>query len=388
MNKYLIALVICLFVCGSFTIASGQAPIDGGYFTFVDENGNEVYATAWETQVGDEVLTENNMRYEVVGIDGNTAHVKLIGRQDLSGYLQRNTMFSFQSMLLPIAEAEGPKKVAIYHSHSDESYTPTDGSASIYGNGGIYKVGDAFATALDAKGLQAIHSMNRHDPHDDQAYARSRRTVVELLKQKPDALFDVHRDSLPPQYYKTTIDGQDVTKVQLVVGKYGPTGKQIEDYALHVKAAADQQHPGLIKGIFFANGGSYNQDLYPRSLLLEVGSDTNTRPEAERGIALFADVVPTILGATSGNPGTTAGTTGLGTTNAGPSGASKSIGWIVGLLVVGVVAFLFLSTGGYKEAVAKLKQFRTTEFANFFGPKAKEKKEDQDKPGDNDQNRS
>lgn len=37
--------------------------------------------------------------------------------------------------------------------------------------------------------------------------------------------------------------------------------------------------------------GSYNQDLYPLELLLEVGSHTNTKESAQKGIALFADVV-------------------------------------------------------------------------------------------------
>ena len=276
-----------------------------------------------------------------------------------------------------IAVAQGGGgKVAIYHTHSDESYIPTDGKESILGAGGIYKVGDAFTSALKSKGMEVIQSDAKHDPHDDMAYERSRRTVIDLLKQQPDAIFDVHRDSTPPEVYKTNINGQDITKLQLVVGKYGATGKQIEDYALQIKANSDKQHPGLIKGIFFAKGGDYNQDLYPKSMLLEVGSHTNDRQSAEKGIALFADVIPTILGKTNnanetaaGNQAGTTGTAGFGSADTGPSGATKSIGWIVGTLIVGVAAFLFLSTGSMKEAKAKLKQFTTTEFANFFGPK-------------------
>lgn len=86
------------------------------------------------------------------------------------------------------------------------------------------------------------------------AYERSRRTIIDLVKQQPEAVFDVHRDAVPPQVYSTTINGQEVSKVQLVVGKYGPTGKQIEDYALQIKAEADKKYQGLVKGIFFAKG--------------------------------------------------------------------------------------------------------------------------------------
>ncbi|VBB06168.1 spore ii p: stage ii sporulation protein p [Lucifera butyrica] len=358
---------------------------DGGYYNIVDENGRVVFVTGWGVQNGDQFLTADNKRYEVTSVQGDLARAKFIGSVNLSQYMvDKDSKLTFwQRILSPsIARAQG-EKVAIYHTHSDESYIPTDGKPSIYGAGGVYKVGDAFANALQKDGIQPIHSYAKHDPHDDMAYERSRRTVLQLLKQKPDAIFDVHRDATPPEVYRTTINGQDVTKVQLVVGKYGPTGKQIEDWALHLKAAADKKHPGLVKGIFFAKGGDYNQDLFPRSMLVEVGSDTNTRGEAERGIALFADAIPAVLSGTSPTPANQAGTAGVGTAASGPSGATKSIGWILGFLVVGTIAFLFLSTGGMKEAKSKLKHFGKTEFANFLGPvkrknKAKENKEDHD----------
>jgi len=352
------------------TYAQGTTTQD--YLTFVDENGSTVYITGWETKVGDQCITENNKRFEVINIEGNIAHVKLIGNVDLSLYRQPGNNKLVGVLTPHIAWAEGNKgKVAIYNTHDDESYVPTDGQESILGAGGIIKVSDAFASALKTNGMEVVQSDVKHDPHDNMAYERSRRTVVDLLKQQPDAIFDVHRDAVPPEVYKTNINGQDVSKVQLVVGKYGATGKQIEDYALQMKAASDNLHPGLIKGIFFAKGGDYNQDLFPKSMLVEVGAHTNTRESAEKGIALFADVIPTVLGKTSASPNNIAGTTGLGTPDAGPSGTSKSMGWILGLFILGIAAFMFLSTGSIKEAKAKLKQFTTTEFANFFGPTKK-----------------
>lgn len=378
-NKWLIMIAIVIFSC-SMAI-QGFANDNGNYFNIVDETGNVVYVTAWEMQTGDECLTETNKRYQIVRIEGNTAYAKFIGEVNLSQYLepnQKNALW-WEALMPRIAKAQGTGKVAIYHTHSDESYVPTDGQESIFGNGGIYKVGDAFTQALQAKGIEAIHSTAKHDPHDNMAYERSRRTALDLIKkQQPDAIFDVHRDAVPPEVYKGKVDGQDISKVQLVVGKYGPTGKQIEDYALQIKAASDKQHPGLVKGIFFAKGGDYNQDLHPRAMLIEAGSHTNDRQSAEKGIALFADVIPTIIGKTGASPANQAGAAGFGTATSGASGATKSIGWIIGLLVVGGAAFLFISTGSMKEAGAKLKQFTTTEFTNFFAPKKKRKMNNKD----------
>jgi stage II sporulation protein P len=383
-NKPAVIVAVLLLACLIAFPAQAHERNDGGYFTIVDELGRPVFLTGWIVNVGDQCLTADNKRYEVTGISGDTAHAKFVGEVNLSAYEPKAAVknYAFAVHLAPaVASAQG-NKVAIYHTHSDESYVPTDGTESIEGNGGIYKVGKTFGDALRAKGLQPIISNAKHDPHDNMAYERSRRTAMNLIKDQPAAIFDIHRDALPPEGYSAKINGQDVTKVQLVVGKYGPTSKQIEDYALKIKAAADKQHPGLVKGIFFAKGGDYNQDLHPRSMLIEVGSHTNSREEAQRGVALFADVIPAVLGQTGRAAGAPAGAAGFGSREAGPSGASKSIGWIVGLLVVGVIAFLFISTGSLKEAGAKLKQFRTSELANFLAPRLRRKRRPEDNNDD------
>lgn len=338
-------------------------------YNLVDETGQIVYQTGWRVKVGDQCLTAENKRYEVVAVEGNVAQVRFIEEVPLATlYPATKSPFFTAGLFLNVAQAQEQSKgkVAIYHTHSDESYVPTDGKESIYGNGGIYQVGNAFAEGLKKQGLEVIHSDAKHDPHDDMAYERSRRTAADLIKQGPDAIFDVHRDSTPPEVYKTQVAGQDVTKLQLVVGKYGPTAKQIEDYALQMKSASDNVHPGLVKGIFFAKGGDYNEDLHPRSMLVEVGSHTNDRASAERGIALFSDIIPSVLGKSGANG--VSGSTGLGTATTGASGSFKSMGWIIGFLVLGTIGFLVISTGSLDEAKAKWKQFRSREFANFFAP--------------------
>ncbi|MBP2634246.1 MAG: stage sporulation protein [Firmicutes bacterium] len=387
MNNKLFATIIALFFILTASLCYAAPTPDNSYTTVLDEGGNTVYITGWKMQVGDQMLTENNRRYEVIRVEGNTAYAKLLGEVNLSAYYQEDSfLFSqLKAYLQPLilaAQGGSNGKVAVYHTHSDESYVPTDGKESILGAGGIYKVGDAFTSSLEKKGVTVIHSQAKHDPHDDMAYERSRRTAMNLVKkEQPDAVFDIHRDAVPPEVYKGNVAGQDISKVQLVVGKYGPTGKQIEDYALQIKAASDKKHPGLVKGIFFAKGGDYNQDLHPRSMLLEAGAHTNDRESAEKGIALFSDVIPDILGKSSAPTGpnaagatNSAGNTGLGSAAGGLSGASKSIGWILGILVVGVAAFLLLSTGSLKEAGSKLKNFTSTEFANFLGSKKTKKR--------------
>ena len=376
----LLVLAVTVSLLTGVPAASAFERSDGGFYTVYDENGAAVLYTGWKIQPGDQFLDEKNHRYEIVKVEGDRGSAIFIGTVDLAVYMEPEMNLFVQGWIsLPRAYAQTPagggRKVAIYHTPTDESYVPTDGRESIRGDGGIFAVGKSFADSLQAKGVQATQNTTHHDPHDDMAYERSRRTLAGMLKQqRPDAVFDIHRDAVPPQVYQANIDGREVSKIQLVVGKYGTTGKQIEDYALKIKGTSDKKHPGLVKGIFFAKGGDYNQDLHPRSMLLEAGSHTNSREQAEKGIALFADAIPSILGQTAGSPAAPSWTTGFGSSTAGPSGASKSIGWIIGLLVAGIAAFLFISTGSFKEAGAKLKRFTSSEFANFLGPKLRRRK--------------
>lgn len=371
MNKILRIMLLTFLIL--FIVVPVKA--QSNYYNMIDESGSIVYITGWKAHIGDEFLTANNKRYEIVKIDGKNASVRFIGDINLVEYLEsyKAKKYWWSFFQTSIAEAENIKKVALYHTHNDESYVPSDGTeSSDEGDGGIIKVGDSLAKALEEKGIEAIHSDANHSPHDDMAYERSRRTVVKLLKeQQPDAIFDIHRDATPPEAYKG--DNEDFTKIQLVVGKFGATSKQIEEYALQMKAVSDEQHPGLVKGIFFAKGGDYNQDLHPKSMLIEVGAHTNAREEAERGIAMFADIIPGVLGVTSANPSNVEGSAGVGTKEAGISGSVKSIGYIIAFLVGGVIIFMLISTGGMKEAKAKMHNFAHNEFKDVFSSKNSEK---------------
>ncbi|MDR1701727.1 MAG: stage II sporulation protein P, partial [Sporomusaceae bacterium] len=251
-KKILKFFLLAAFLLAVPLQASANTYTDGRYSTVFDETGNSIYLTAWIMNVGDEVLTENNKRYEIIAVNGEKAIARLIGEINLAYYDPPAPADSTGFLEPSVAQAQAQSKIAVYHTHSDESYVPTDGKESIDGGGTIYKVGAAFKAALEKNGMQVFFSDAKHDPHDDMAYERSRRTALNLIKNdKPDAVFDLHRDAVPPEVYKGNVDGQDITKVQLVVGKHGPTGKQIEEYALKIKAAADKKHPGLVKGIFF-----------------------------------------------------------------------------------------------------------------------------------------
>ena len=336
----------------------GEERTDGGYYTFVDENGKEIDQMARQVYIGDEIIVEDNNRYRVIRIEKDTVYCKLMGKENIVWQPEWDQVHVVPVMNL----ARGKNDVAIYMTHTDESYIPTDGTESIPGNGGIKKVGNTLGYVLNEKGATAEVSFSNHDPHDANAYHRSRKTAVQLLKTNPIALIDVHRDGVPdPNFYHIVLDDQEATKVRLVVGRQNPHMDTNLEFAKQIKAYYDKEYTGLIHGIFLAHG-NYNQDLGPRCILIEVGTYTNSREAAEKGVALFADGIPRLLSIAA---------------IPGPSpGAGKSLLRLLVLLVIGGGAFLLVSTGSIKGSLKKLSGLGQ-EFTNFLGQIEKKQDDDQ-----------
>lgn len=260
------------------------------YINVRDTNGKLILQTGIEVHTDDEYINENNDHYRIIKVNGNEATARLVDAP--KNEKQANTNFL---SLLPFPKsittsAGSGIHVVLYHTHSDESYIPTSGTPSDPGHGDVYQVGDTIASALTQAGISVSHSRAAHGPHDVNAYHRSRRTITQLLKERPDAAFDIHRDSAPASAYKTTINGIPASRVMIVVGRSNPNTKTNLKYARLIKDRADQLHPGLMRGIFMGKG-SYNQDLYPTALLFEIGTEKISLDEARKGAACLSDAI-------------------------------------------------------------------------------------------------
>lgn len=367
--------------------------LEGDYFTMVDQEGNSIMRTARIIHVGDEFITGDNRVFRVVRVEGNTAEARYLRTLSYEKVIEeRNTVARVMSWLegfrswainrsVPVQQEQ--RIIAIYHTHGAEAYVPSDGAESIDEGGGIFNVGDSFAQALEEKGITILKSEETHVPHDAGAYQRSRRTFEEFAKENPDAVFDVHRDAVPVEEYLAEIEGEERVQVQLVVGRQNQNMAVTREFAEELKATADEMHPDLVKGIFMARG-NYNQDLSPRAMLLEVGTHENNREDAEESAALFANVVSGLLyGTEEGEEFLSPDVTGE------PSGTGfRSALWIIGLLIIGVGAYLVISVGGIDELKAKIEKFRKEEFTNFLGRFRKDKSnsDDDNKSGEDNNN--
>lgn len=372
--KLVLMFIVACLLYSPPAFSAEHDELSSGYVTIIDEQGNVVFETGMHVHTGDEFINEDNHLYEVISVEGSRAIAAY--RADISADM--DLLLSDIPVQAPAAQPQAPL-ISIYHTHTDESYIPSDGKASTPGKGSIMQVGTVFAQKLEELGYRTQQSKTLHEPHDANAYQRSRRTFVKLLANQPTALFDLHRDSAPLRSYIARIRGQDVAKLVLVVGRQNQNRKTTENYAKQIKSAVDKKYKGLIRGIYLARG-NYNQDIMPRSMLVEVGTQYNSRNAAEKSIAYFAEAVPSFIRfptqkAEASDGGAAAQ---VAENDELPPPPPEEYGFdiaaILGTLVVGAGLYLFLSTGSWRELKNKINHFRKVEFMNFLGPWRRRKK--------------
>lgn len=327
------------------------------------EDGMMLTEVCEEPEVGDLYISADNRLYEIVRVEAGTAEAAF--REDVA---LPDVSWLDAADALPVSASS--RRVALYCTHSDESYEHTDGYYSTDGRGSIYEVAAELAAALESRGAEVEVADALHHPHDAGAYRRSRQTAVQLLSAGPDCLLDIHRDGIPdPASYAAEIGGEAASKVRLLVGRGNQNMEVNKAFALLVKAVADRVYPGLIKDIYMGRG-AYNQDLWPRSLLLECGTYTLEKGRVLRSMDMMAEVLDRALwGGVLGSAGSvsdvgsSAGERG-GITQGEPdppvqdaAGENRGVGsglvWSGLVLAAGLIGWGVLSAGSLRGGARK-----------------------------------
>ncbi|MFA7467250.1 MAG: stage II sporulation protein P [Desulfotomaculaceae bacterium] len=353
MSKPKLAIILGLFLLlGCLASAAAASGGDGDHiagrnYRFFDQKGKLVTITSRQPFSGDEIITAGGLHYRVASVQGNTARVELVGKE--KEYLALVKYYDSLETVPAVANELAERPVAVYHTHSDESYLPTDGVSSIPFEGGIFQVGDTFRNALKDERVHVIYNRTPHDPHDANAYYRSRRTAVQLLKENPAAIFDVHRDGVDdPEFYRRIVSDKNVTQMRLVVGRQNPKMEANLDFAKRLLAFGNKQHPKLLKEIYIARG-NYNQDLLPTALLIEAGTYTNEKWQAESGITLLANSIPALLGLDPPAEGITS-------EQAGRQGWKTAL-FLIALLALVLIGFIVVNNPGLNVKEYLQKQY-------------------------------
>ena len=297
-KKYNILLLVALIIFVMFSLrlfefAKYSCALDGevGENYVIYNQEDELLCEKSSIEIGYTFITRDFCEYEITKIENHKGYAKYLRKIDVPQIKRKkfvaNDKLSQRGAL--------SKKICLYLTHNDESYRPSDGYDSIYGAGGIHDVAKKFQSELKMKDIEVVLDETLHIPHNSSAYSRSGVTAKKLLdKERPDAMFDVHRDGVSKSYYYYNEGGKDYSKIRIVVGKSNPNFNENYKFAQSIFAIGNSMYPWLFSDIYCGKG-HYNQALQPTDLLFEMGTYLIEKDYVFNTLPLLAEVVDTVL---------------------------------------------------------------------------------------------
>lgn len=205
--------------------------------------------------------------------------------------------------------------ILIYHTHTTESYQMLDNgwftnsyqTRSNLEARNMVRVGDEIVTQLEAAGFAVIHDKKIYDATYNGAYDRSEAAIEAYQKKYPElqVLLDIHRDAIQTNDTTrikptATINGKKAAQIMIISGCERGNVTDFPDWEYNLRFATqlqkicEESYPGLMRPLFFCNR-KYNMHKSHCSLLLEMGSDSNTLDEAAYSGRLLGKALAQLL---------------------------------------------------------------------------------------------
>lgn len=213
---------------------------------------------------------------------------------------------------LTLKQDNSAPQILIYHSHSQEGFADSqEGDPST----SVLAVGDYLEQILTEQyGYQVIHLKDTFDIVDGQidrsaAYDYALEKVEQVLEENPtiEVVIDLHRDGVPEDVHLATeINGKSTAQIMFFNGLsksktngpidylYNPYISDNLAFSFRLEYEAAKYYPDLTRCVYL-KCYRYNLHVRPKSLLLEVGAQTNTFQEAKNAMEPFAVILNKVL---------------------------------------------------------------------------------------------
>lgn len=291
----------------------------GSFFTKADtakttekETGSKKETVPEETTSTEETIKFSSDYYNTYGNHKNkrkypvyTKHITDGGTKYKNFYVKNSTPYNLnigetlKKNLDFKIEDNDDIQVLIYHTHTSESYLDCD--AGYYYSDyyprtsdtryNVARVGEAIAQQLKNAGIGVIHDTTIHDSTYNGSYSRSRATVEKYIEKYPNikVTLDIHRDSIGDTNYKVkptfTYKGKKGAQIMIMSGYNAydyynfPNWNYNLRFALKLQQTCETKFEGITRPLNFGNF-AYNMNINTGSLLIEIGTDSNTLEEA------------------------------------------------------------------------------------------------------------
>lgn len=203
-------------------------------------------------------------------------------------------------------DAEEPQ-ILIYHTHAQEAFAdsvPGDLSTGIVG------AGEYLATLLrEEYGYNVMHHTVSYDAEArDYAYSNALPAIEELLEENPsiEVVIDLHRDEMPAdRRLVVDLQGRPTAQFMFFNGLSRTSKGEISylenpylqdnlAFSFQMQVACNEYYPGIARRIYL-KAYRYNMHVCPKTLLIELGAQNNTREEIWNACEPLAHVLDLVL---------------------------------------------------------------------------------------------
>ena len=200
--------------------------------------------------------------------------------------------------------------VLIVHTHTSEAYADSPDARSTDNSENVVKIGEIIKERLELNGINVIHDTTQNDyPAYNGSYSKALGVISRNIAENNNiqVVLDIHRDytartengvetQLKPV---ANVIGEDVSQVMLVVGTdhsglQHPNFRHNLAFAVKINEELDKISESIARPINIRKE-RFNQHLTKGSLIVEVGSASNTLAESERVAVHIGDAVANVL---------------------------------------------------------------------------------------------
>ena len=188
-----------------------------------------------------------------------------------------------------VANANG-KKVYIYNTHQQEGYI---------GGKTVVDAGIELANQLQEAGVQVVYESNDFPSYlkslgldYNSSYKASNFFLNEALVNYGgfDLVIDFHRDAVPRESSYVKIGETNYARMMFVIGGLSRNVNAITDTSSSLTQLVNENLGGVIKEPM-TREAYYNQDVFEKMVLVEVGSDNNPYEEVSNSTKLLGKAV-------------------------------------------------------------------------------------------------
>jgi len=221
----------------------------------------------------------------------------------------------FVNMDFSLSDEDGPK-ILIFHTHSLEMFADSDPSKGM--SEGIWGAGERLKEILEEEyGIEVLHDSGQYDVVNGKgqttgAYERMEPAIRKILSENPsiEVVIDMHRDGVAENVRLVTEqNGKQCAKIMFFNGlcrlKKGDSLESISSlpnpyinenlaFSFNMQLAANKMFPDFTRKVY-VNAYRYSLHMMPKSLLIEVGAQTNTKQEVLNSMEVLAQILAEVL---------------------------------------------------------------------------------------------